>query len=320
MTFRGITGQHLSLGLCLGLALLLVTQSAPPILALVCGGVLAQLLGSPAWASKTSHRLLGASIVALGCGLDLGAALESLKDGILVASLTIGGVFAIGVPLARRLDVPRTSALLVIAGTAICGGSAIAAAAPALRARSEETAASLGVVFALNGLALLCLPWLGTFFGLDAEEFGTWCALATHDTSAVVGAAATHGESARDTATTQKLGRALWIVPVAWLLARRQAKVRSTAAVKVDQLPQKVPVFLVWFVAASTLVTVLPALRAPGEAVAGAASSGMTLALFFAGLSVSGRALRSISGVTLLLGTILWLLLGTSSLLFVLAG
>lgn len=314
MTIRGMSQTCLLL--CS--ALVLVSQSAPPILALVCGGALAHLLGSPSWASKTSHRLLGASIVALGCGLDLGAVLDSVKDGIVVASLTIGGVFAIGVPLARRLGVPRTSALLVIAGTAICGGSAIAAAAPALRARSEETAASLGVVFALNGLALLCLPWLGQALGLDADAFGTWCALAIHDTSAVVGAAATHGESALDTATTQKLGRALWIVPVAWALARRQSKAGG-ACVTAGQLPPKVPQFLIWFVAASALVTALPALRSPGETVAGAASSGMTMALFFAGLSVSGRALRSISGATLLLGAILWVLLGTSSLLFVLA-
>lgn len=308
-----------SLGVLLAGALLVllpvvdrVWMGVPGFGALCAGCLLGVLLPDARRVAAAGQPLLKACVVALGAGLDLLAVLGTAAQGWATAAATIALAGAGGLVLARALRVERQTALLVTIGTAICGGSAIAAAAPVLRARPSAVGVALGVVFALNGAALLLFPWLGEQLGLDSRTFGAWCALAIHDTSSVVGAAASAGPEALEVATTTKLARALWIVPVCALLAWRTK----------DDAPSRgrvrVPLFILLFVAAAALFSYAPLPSGLGDEVASIGRSGLAAALFATGLAIDPRAIAASGPRQLLLGTSLWLLLGAASLALVL--
>jgi uncharacterized integral membrane protein (TIGR00698 family) len=225
--------------------------------------------------------------------------------------------FALGAWLAGRLGVAPKIAALVCAGTGICGGSAIAAAAPAIGAKAEETSVALAVVFVLNGVALLVFPPLGAWLHLDAHAFGLWCALAIHDTSSVTGAALTHSAEALATATTVKLARALWIVPVALALG---AWFRRGAGDTPARGRVAVPWFIAGFVALSALFTFAPALQPLARPVALGARALLTLTLFLIGAGLSRTVLRTVGVRPLGYAVLLWLVIGTATLGAILAG
>jgi uncharacterized integral membrane protein (TIGR00698 family) len=257
---------------------------------------------------------LKASVVALGAGLDLALVLSVGAAGFGTSLVTLTVAIAAGLVLARVLRIERDTALLVTVGTAICGGSAIAAAAPVLRARPASVGIAIGVVFLLNAVALVLFPVLGDVFDLAPAAFGEWCALAIHDTSSVVGAAATHGPEALEVATVAKLARSLWIVPVCLALALFAAPKPAEGERRRYGKP---PVFVFAFVAAAALVTFVPALAQAGDMVASVGRRGLVLALFALGLSIDRATLRQLGARHLGLGVALWIALAAVALALV---
>ncbi len=205
--------------------ILLITFSLSPYgsapLALALGLALAFTIGSPfpGLNGKPTRLLLQASVVLLGFGMDLKAVYAAGKDGILFTIATIFGTLLLGYFVGRMLSVKTKTSALISSGTAICGGSAIAAVAPAIDAEADEISVSLGTVFVLNSVALFAFPIIARGMELTQNQFGVWAAIAIHDTSSVVGAAGVYGEESLAIATTVKLARALWIAPVALLFA-----------------------------------------------------------------------------------------------------
>src|SRR5579884_3346265 len=187
---------------------------------------------------KVSAFLLQASIVALGFGMNLHEVLRAGRSGFVYTAASITFALVVGLSLGRFFDVQGIPSLLISTGTAICGGSAIAAVGPVVNAGEEEMAVSLGTVFVLNSIALFLFPLLGYALHLSQTQFGLWSALAIHDTSSVVGAAAKYGAQALAVGTTVKLARALWIIPVALVTAmifsRKGAKRADGKKVKIQ--------------------------------------------------------------------------------------
>ena len=276
-----------------------------PALALAAGAVLALALGNPFGEkiSKASRLLLALSVVGIGAGMDLHDVLKAGASGL---GYTLAGiVFALGLGalLGRALKADRDTSLLVSVGTAICGGSAIAAIAPVIRAKPHAISVALATVFLLNGVALVVFPPVGHFFGLSQEQFGLWAALAVHDTSSVVGATLHYGQEALQTGTTVKLARALWIVPLAFFIGYAYArKGEDAGGGKV-----KKPWFILGFIALAALVTWFPALQGAGEIVAAVAKRLMVLTLFLIGTNLTMDALKSVGPRPLVLGVVLWL-------------
>jgi uncharacterized integral membrane protein (TIGR00698 family) len=294
-------------------ALLALAPFTPAAAALVGGGLLALTLGNPlqgrtqAW----THRLLPLAVVSLGADMNLRAVARAGLHGLGYTILSIALVLALGWWLARLLKVERDAGLLIAVGTAICGGSAIAAVAPVLRARAHDTTVALATVFLLNAVALVVFPPLGHLTHLSQDAFGLWAALAIHDTSSVVGAGLAYGPRALEVATTVKLARALWIVPltllIGWWMARR-------GAATPDAPPVKRPWFIAGFLAMAALVTFIPALHTAGHLVALAARRALVLTLFLIGAGLSRDALRSVGFRPFLQGVLLWLLVGSLGL------
>jgi uncharacterized integral membrane protein (TIGR00698 family) len=294
-----------------------LVPGTPPWAALLAGAALALTLGNPCAAAtgRTAQWLLQIAVVGLGAGIDLGVVARAGGQGLGYAFVGLVATFAAGAWLAGRLGVGAKVAALVCAGTGICGGSAIAAAAPAIAARPEETSAALAVVFLLNGVALRVFPVVGTWAGLDARQFGLWCALAIHDTSSVTGAALTHGHEALVIATTVKLARALWIVPVVLVLGAWFRRGTGTARGCLQ-----VPWFIAGFVAVSALFTFVPALQ-PAARITGALSrSLLTLTLFLIGTGLSPAVVRTVGARPLVHALLLWILIGGGSLAAILTG
>lgn len=290
----------------------------PPWAALLAGTVLALSVGNPCAdaTARLSRRLLPIAVIGLGAGVNLTVVGRVGLQGLGYTLVGLAGTFALGAWLARRLGVHPKLAALVCAGTAICGGSAIAAAAPAIGAKTGEFSAALATVFTLNAIALLIFPPLGIWLGLDAQQFGLWCALAIHDTSSVVGAALTHGADALGTATAVKLARALWIVPVALALGFWAARRDGTA--RRSGLP--VPWFIGGFLALSTLFTFVPSLQPGAHGIAAVTRALLTLTLFLIGASLDRAAVATIGLRPLGLGILLWLAVMAGSLAAILAG
>ncbi len=296
-------------GLLVGFCL---TPWASPPLALALGLAVAQTTGNP-YAARTkalTTRLLQFSVVGLGFGMNAHAALAAGRQGLLLTVASIFGTLGLGYLLGRGLGLPRRVAHLIACGTAICGGSAIAAVGPVLGAKDEEMSVALGTVFVLNALALFVFPPLGHALGLSQTQFGLWCAVAIHDTSSVVGAAKGYGEQALQVATTVKLARALWIVPVSVgtaLLFRRA----GGGAIRF-------PWFILGFVAAMLLNTFVPAARPLGPPLTALAKVGLTLTLFFIGAGLSGAVVRAVGARPYVLGVMLWTVVAAGSLAAVL--
>jgi uncharacterized integral membrane protein (TIGR00698 family) len=281
--------------------------------ALLLGVAVTLGLGNP-WADRTKSltpRLLALSVMGLGAAMNLRTVAVLGLQGFGYTLLGIASTLALGAFLGRALVVRRATGILVSVGTAICGGSAIAAAAPVIGAEPEDTSAALGIVFLLNATALLLFPFIGRHLGLSQHAFGLWAALAIHDTSSVVGASSSYGPEALVVATTTKLVRALWIVPVTLGLGALVA--RGTDRPTERPKGQR-PWFILGFLALAALVSFLPVLRPAGAVVASAAQRLLVLTLFLLGLGLSRAALTRVGARPFLLGTTLWLLVASATL------
>jgi uncharacterized integral membrane protein (TIGR00698 family) len=303
--------------------LLCLTPFVSSALGLVAGIVLALTLGNP-WPAQTkvwTPRLLQLSVIGLGFGMNLNEVLRVGAHGILYTVAGIAFCFALGTLLARTLSVTRDLGLLITVGTAICGGSAIAAVAPVIRAKDHETSVALATVFLLNAVGLLVFPLLGHAVGLDETRFGLWAALAIHDTSSVVGAARQYGPIALQIATTVKLARALWIVPVAfaagWLRTRDD---KDAPAGGPPKAKAKRPWFILGFLAAAALVSFVPALVPAGKLLYAGARQALVATLFLIGAGLSRAALKTVGVRPLAQGVALWVIVGSASLAAILAG
>ncbi|HUK52918.1 MAG TPA: putative sulfate exporter family transporter [Candidatus Binatia bacterium] len=284
---------------------------SPPV-ALTAGIVFGLTLAHPYLGDSRSLSkvLLQGSVVALGFGMNLQEVLRAGRSGFIYTALGISAALAAGWGLGRVLRVPRTPAFLISSGTAICGGSAIAAVAPILQAEAGEMSVALGTVFILNSVALLIFPPIGAAFRMTQEQFGLWAALAIHDTSSVVGAAAKYGAAALVIATTVKLARALWIVPLSL----------GTAAVRKSSTRVQIPWFIFLFCLAAVVNTYLPGIGAATHALSQLGKLGLTATLFLIGTGISRQALREVGWRPLLQGVLLWLFVGVGSLALIRAG
>ncbi len=283
--------------------------SAP--LALLCGLAFAFIFPNPypKFNKKTSKYLLQVAVVCLGFNMNLQESLKSGSEGMLFTVVSVVGVMALGVLVGYWLHINRKTAYLISSGTAICGGSAIAAVGPVLKANENEMAVSLGVIFILNSLGLFIFPPLGHIFEMTQQQFGTWAAIAIHDTSSVVGAGEAYGEEALQIATLIKLTRALWIIPLAiatmFIFRDKTAKI-------------SIPWFIFIFVLAmvvNTYVT-LPAWFV--SSMVWIAKRGMVVTLFLIGASLSIASIRSVGVKPLLQAVLLWIVISVSSLFVVL--
>jgi uncharacterized integral membrane protein (TIGR00698 family) len=256
--------------------------------------------------SKPTKILLQASVVGLGFGIDLQKVVQAGKTGFLFTVATILGTLLLGALAGRALAVERRTTHLISSGTAICGGSAIAAVGPVLEASDEEMSVSLGTVFILNSIALFVFPMIGHALNLTQTQFGVWSAIAIHDTSSVVGAAAKYGREALEIATTVKLTRALWIVPltIGTALAFRRKSTRVT-----------VPWFILFFLLASI---VRGTLSGPWETIVKVAKIGLTVTLFLIGAGLSRQSIAAVGARPLILGVVLWIAISCVSLFAVL--
>ena len=289
----------------------LSTLFSPPV-ALLAGIVLGLSFTNPYQNSaRTAARfLLQTSVVLLGFGMNLQAVLKAGRSGFVYTALGIAFALSLGWLLGKLFAVQRTIAFLISTGTAICGGSAIAAVGPVLQASAEEMAVSLGAVFILNSVALFLFPPIAAGLGLSQPQFGLWAALAIHDTSSVVGAASKYGAQALVVATTVKLARALWIVPLALV----------TAAVKHHKSRLQLPWFILFFCFAAVLNTYLPSASRVAGALFVAGRWGLTLTLFLIGSGISRAALRQVGWRPMLHAVLLWLSVALASLYFVRLG
>lgn len=275
-------------------------------------GVGVSLIWSNPYAARTRplvSTLLAWCVMGLGAAMDLRTVLVVGMQGFGYTFAGIGLTLGLGLLLMRGLKVRRDAGILISVGTAICGGSAIAAAAPVLHADEEDVSVALGTVFLLNAAALLLFPWVGHALHLGERAFGLWAALAIHDTSSVVGAAAGYGSLALTVATTTKLARALWIVPLTLSLGAWMARRTGSEATRAKR-----PWFILGFLGAAALVSLFPALRPAGALVAAFAKRGLVLTLFLLGLGLSRESLQRVGFRPLLLGLMLWVLAGGLSL------
>lgn len=253
---------------------------------------------------KLSSFLLQASIVGLGFGMNLHEVVHAGRAGFLYTAASISCAMLLGLALGRLFKVSQTPALLISAGTAICGGSAIAAVAPVINAGEEEMAVSLGTVFVLNSIALFLFPLVGYALHLSQAQFGLWSALAIHDTSSVVGATAKYGPQALMIGTTIKLARALWIVPVAL----------AVAMLKNNKSRIKWPWFILLFCLAAVASTYLPWLKSVYPKLSMLGRTGLTVTLYLIGTGISRSTLKQVGVRPLLQGILLWAIIGLASL------
>lgn len=284
----------------------------PPV-ALFLGLAFALLCGQayPKFNKKTSKSLLQYSVVGLGFGMNLQASLASGKEGMMFTIISVVGTMIIGMFIgSKMLKVNRDTSYLISSGTAICGGSAIAAVGPVIKAKDSDMSVALATIFVLNAIALFIFPVLGNWIGLDQQQFGTWAAIAIHDTSSVVGAGAAYGEEALQVATTIKLTRALWIIP----LALATSLIFKTEGKKIS-----IPWFILYFIIAIILNTyVLNSVPEVGQFISGLARKGLIITMFFIGASLSTDVLKAVGVKPLLQGILLWLVISTGSLAYIL--
>jgi len=284
--------------------------SAP--MALAAGIAFGITVGNP-WGAATStwsRRLLQASVVGLGFGMNLPELLKTGKDAFLYTAISISFTMAAGYLLGRFFKTPRRTSTLISFGTAICGGSAIAAMAPVIKADAEETGVALATIFTLNSIALLLFPPVGHLLGMGQRQFGLWSALAIHDTSSVVGAAAAYGGVALAIGTTVKLTRALWIMPSA-LLASWFTKSEGKV---------KFPLFIVGFIAAATVKTMLPQFDQIWHPLNSVVKQSLVVTLFLIGSGLTREVLARTGIRPLAQGTVLWLIVSVTSSVAIICG
>ena len=281
-------------------------------MALVAGITFGILVGNP-WGATTStwsRRLLQASVVGLGFGMNLPELLKTGKDAFLYTAVSISFTMAAGYLLGKFFKTPQRTSTLISFGTAISGGSAIAAMAPVIKADTEETGVALATVFTLNSIALLLFPPVGHILGMGQRQFGLWSALAIHDTSSVVGAAAAYGGLALAIGTTVKLTRALWIMPSALLAAwftKSEGKV-------------KFPLFIIGFIAAATIKTLLPQFDQLWHPLNSVAKQSLVVTLFLIGCGLTKEVLGRTGIKPLAQGVLLWIIVSVTSSVAIMRG
>lgn len=300
------------------LLLLAVSVFVSPAVALFAGIVLALFVGNPygALSKKVSKYLLQAAVVGLGFGMNLHESLAAGKDGIIFTIVSVTGVMVIGYSIGRMMGILPKLSYLISAGTAICGGSAIAAVSPVVKADDNETSISLAVIFTLNAIALFIFPPIGEMLGLTQNQFGLWAAIAIHDTSSVVGATSIYGEEALKVATTVKLTRALWIIPlsiVSIFIFARQNRNQEGEKTKIN-----IPWFIFLFILAMVINTYISLPEGLLEVIKVASHKALSVTLFLIGCGLSVASIKKVGFKPVLLGVILWIIISVVTLFVVL--
>lgn len=294
----------------IGFAVLCLTPFISSPIALALGFMMVIFVGNPFEKSLHSyiHLLLQISIVGLGFGLKLDEALQAGKTGFTLTIASIVSVMILGYFLGSIFKLNKPLSYLISVGTAICGGSAIAATSPIIKPDTKQISLALAIIFTLNSLALFIYPAIGNLLGLSQEQFGLWCAVGIHDTSSVVGAASKYGDEALKVATTVKLARALWIIPVSvitmFIFKNKGSKI-------------KIPWFIGYFVLAILVNTYLPFPDSITSIVTNFAKSGLNLTLFFIGSTLSVQTLKTIGLKPLAAAVILWMSISIGSLIYI---
>ncbi len=281
-------------------------------IALVGGFLFSYFLGHPFLSlnAKAVNWLLKIAVVGLGFGMNLEETLNAGKEGFILTVFSITATLILGYFIGRLLKMDRKASHLISSGTAICGGSAIAAVAPVIKASEKDISISLGVIFLLNSIALIVFPPLGHFFGLTQHQFGLWSAIAIHDTSSVVGAAYTYGEEALKVATTVKLARALWIIPLSIL---------SVFLFKGKGKSVKIPYFIFLFILAIIINSYFAIPAVITEGITGVSKSLLVLTLFLIGAGLSLDKIKAAGWKPMILGVSLWIFISISSILVILS-
>lgn len=294
----------------IGLAIISLTPWVSSPIALALGFILAVFLGNPfeKYLHRYIHLLLQISIVGLGFGLKLNEALQAGKTGLTLTIISISTVMIVGYVLGKVFKLEKQLIYLLSVGTAICGGSAIAAISPIIKPSTKQISLALAIVFTLNSIALFVYPVIGHALHLSQEQFGLWCAIGIHDTSSVVGAASKFGNEALKIATTVKLARALWIIPVSvitmFIFKNKESKI-------------KIPWFIGYFIFAILLNTYIPFFGNFSSTVTAISKSGLNLTLFLIGSTLSLQTLKTIGLKPLAVAIILWITISIGSLLYI---
>lgn len=277
------------------------------LMALLAGCIIVQLTGNPfeKYTRKLIKVCLQVSVVGLGFGMNIHEAIAAGQQGLFFTIASISATLIIGVLLGKYFSIHKRISLLISAGTAICGGSAIAAISPVINAKENEMSVSLGTVFILNAIALFIFPFIGHYFHLSQHQFGLWAAIAIHDTSSVVGAAQQYGSEALQVATAVKLERALWIVPVslgtAMFFKNKKANI-------------SIPWFILFFILAMFMGSLFPQYHQAALYITAIAKKCLVLTLFFIGASLTKETIKNVGVKPLLLGVSLWLIISVVSL------
>ncbi len=292
----------------IALVLLCFTGWINGAVALLCGIVFSSLFGNPfpQLSGKTVQVLLRIAIVGFGFGINAMEAIQVSSDSLILTISSILIIFVVGYAISKWLKTNQDISYLISTGTAICGGSAIAAVSPITKASNQSISIALGVVFLLNAIALFIFPGIGEFIGLSQYQFGVWSAIAIHDTSSVVGAAYAYGDEALNIATTVKMARVLWIVPISivtiFLFKRKNAKI-------------KVPWFIVLFILAILVNSYLNIPDSLQLAISRISKSVLIVTLFLIGIGLSFQQIKSAGWRVLLYGFILWMVMASYSLI-----
>lgn len=277
--------------------------------ALLLGFIVSFTMGNPFQKinGKLTKILLQVSVVGLGFGMNIHEAMEVGKSGLLFTAVSIVTTLVVGLLLGRLFQTSKNTSILISSGTAICGGSAIAAVAPVIDADENDTSVALATIFILNSVALLLFPYVGHLLNMTQDQFGLWAAIAIHDTSSVVGAAQKYGDQALHLATTVKLERALWIIPLSLFFALLYGK-------KNGKKKMYMPYFIFFYIVAMILNSFIPVIHSFAPTIVFAAKKCMTLTLFLIGAGLSKNTLKSIGAKPLFQGIILWLFISVVSL------
>lgn len=284
------------------IVLCLLSIISPPI-ALLLGVLMVNVFGNPFvhFNHKAITYLLQFSVVGLGFGMNAQNAVSAGKEGFLLTIFSIFSTLILGTFLGKWFKTDKKTSHLISCGTAICGGSAIAAISPVIKSNENQTSIALGVIFILNSIALFVFPFIGHQLDLSQKEFGLWCAIAIHDTSSVVGAANKYGPEALQIATTVKLARALWIIPISLLTAVIFKKQTQKTGTKI-----KIPYFIGLFVLAMLLNTYFPVTTIIAPHIVSIAKIGLTITLFLIGATLNIKTLKSVGVKPLVQGVLLW--------------
>ncbi len=293
-----------------GMLLLCTTVFVSPPIALGLGLIVANVFGHPflVWNQKATNYLLQFSVVGLGFGMNVQSAMAAGKEGFLFTIISIVSTLILGTLLGKWFKVESKTTHLISCGTAICGGSAIAAIAPVIKSNEKQTSVALGVIFILNSVALFLFPAIGHYFNVSQSDFGMWCAIAIHDTSSVIGAASKYGPEALQIATTVKLARALWIIPVAlftaFIFKNKSGKV-------------KIPYFIGFFILALVTNTYLPQVQIFAPQLVSISKIGLTITLFLIGAGLNRKVLKSVGFRPLVQGITLWVCIASFTFIWI---